>query len=102
MTLDMPTISAVAIAVTAILGSVLLHSWWREPTSALAGWWGVAQLIMAAAIATAAAGSFKNDITLVTFGQATILLSGALMWMAMREFEGRPFRPLAVVAWPAA
>jgi diguanylate cyclase (GGDEF)-like protein len=102
MTLDMPTISAVAIAVTTILGFVLLHSWWREPTSPLTGWWGAAQLIMAAGIAIAAAGSFVNAITIVTFGQATILLSGALMWMAVREFQGHPFRPLPIIAWPAA
>jgi diguanylate cyclase (GGDEF)-like protein len=102
MTLDMPTISAVSIAVTAILGFVLVHSWWRAPTSPLTGWWGAALLIMTAGIAMAAAGSVANAITVVTLGQATILLSAALMWMAVRQFEGRPFRPLAIVAWPAA
>jgi diguanylate cyclase (GGDEF)-like protein len=102
MLLDMPTISAVAIAVTAALGVVLLLSWWRERTSALTGWWGLAQLIMAVGIVIAAVASFRNDMTLVTYGQATIVLSGALMWMSVREFEGHQFRTLWIVAWPIA
>jgi diguanylate cyclase (GGDEF)-like protein len=102
MPLDMPTITAVAVAVTAVLGLVLLQSWWRERTSPLTGWWGLAQLIMAAGIAVAGVASYKNDITFVTFGQAIIILSASLMWMSVREFEGRQFRPLWVLAWPAA
>ena len=102
MPLDMPTITAVGVAVTAVLGLVLLQSWWRERTSPLTGWWGLAQLIMAAGIAVAGVASYKNDITLVTFGQAIIILSASLMWMSVRQFEGRQFRTLWVLAWPAA
>lgn len=102
MQLDMHTISAVAIAVTAALGVMLLLSWWRERTSPLTGWWGLAQLIMAVGIAIAAVASFRNDMTLVTYGQATMVLSGALMWMSVRQFEGHQFRALWILAWPIA
>lgn len=102
MILDMPTVSAVTIAVTASLGLILLSSWWRERTSALTGWWGLSQLVMAAGIAVAAVASFKNAIAFVTLGQALIVLSAALMWMSVREFEGRGFVAPWVLAWPAA
>jgi diguanylate cyclase (GGDEF)-like protein len=102
MHLDMPTVSATAVAVTTVLGIVLLQSWWRERTSPLTGWWGLAQLVIAAGIALAAFASYKNDITFVTIAQAIVILSTALMWTAVREFEGRSFRLLWVLAWPAA
>ncbi len=102
MPLDMPTISAVAVAVTAVLGLVLLQSWWRERTSSLTGWWGLAHLVMAAGIAIAALAASKNALTIVAFGQAIFVLSIGLMWMSVRQFEGRQFRTLWVFAWPAA
>jgi diguanylate cyclase (GGDEF)-like protein len=102
MLLDMPTISAVAITVTAALGVVLLFSWWRERTSALTGWWGLSELIMAVGITVAALASFRNDGTLVTYGEAIMVLSGALAWMSARQFEGRAFRALWILAWTFA
>jgi diguanylate cyclase (GGDEF)-like protein len=102
MSLDMPTISVVAVSMTAMLGFVLILSWYRERTSALTGWWGLGQLIMADGILLAAVGSARNELVLVTWGQATIVLSGAIMWMAARQFEGRPFQLLWIAVWPAA
>jgi hypothetical protein len=102
MHLHMPTISAVAISVTAILGLVLILAWWRERTSALTGWWGLALLIMSLGIVIAATASQKNHATYLTLGQATMILSGALMWMAVRRFEGRRLHLLWIAAWPAA
>ena len=54
MLLDMPTISAVSISVTAILGIVLLFAWSRAPDCPLAGWWGLSQLVMCGGIILAA------------------------------------------------
>ena len=42
MHLDMQTMSAVNVTVTAILGGVLLFTWARERDSAFVGWWGLA------------------------------------------------------------
>jgi len=102
MNLDMPTIGVVSFSATAILGLVLTFIWWRERSSALIGWWGVAQLTMSAGIAIANAGAIKNEATLVAFGQASMIMSAAIMWMAVREFEGRRTDPVWVVLWPAA
>jgi diguanylate cyclase (GGDEF)-like protein len=102
MTLDMPTVSVVAVAVTSILGIALMLSWYRENSSQLTGWWGLAQIVMAVGILLASLGSARNALVLVSLGQSAIVLSGAIMWMAARQFEGQPFRPAWVLAWPIA
>ena len=101
MQLDMPTISAVAISVTAIIGIVLIFAWWREPTSPLTGWWGLAQLVMCVGIVFALIAAGTNDANLHAFGQAWIILSASLMWMAARQFEGRKLHPFWIFGWPA-
>src|SRR5688572_31045453 len=100
MTLDMPTISLVSIAATTIIGLVLIFVWWRERTSALIGWWGLAQIVMASGIAMAATASATNRPPLSVFGQALMVLSAAMLWMAVREFEGRKLDRLLVAVWP--
>jgi diguanylate cyclase (GGDEF)-like protein len=100
MILDMPTISLVSLLATTILGLLLCFMWWRERSSALIGWWGVAQLVMASGIAFANTATFIGDARLSVFGQALMVLSAAIMWMAVREFEGRSLNPLLVALWP--
>jgi diguanylate cyclase (GGDEF)-like protein len=101
MTLDLPTISVVTFSATTIVGLVLCFVWWQERSSPLIGWWGVAQLVMAAGIGFAAAASLSNSPPLVAFGQALMILSAAIMWMAVREFNGRSLNPLLVAVWPS-
>lgn len=101
MILNMPTISVVSISVTAILGFILLFAWWRERTSALTGWWGLAQLVMSVGIVIAVAALKTNDADLHAFGQAWMILSSAIMWMAVRQFEDRRVHLLWVIAAPA-
>lgn len=100
MILDMPTISLVSLSATTILGLLLCFMWWRDHSSPLIGWWGVAQLVMASGLAFASSAAFVNDPRLSAFGQALMLLSVGIMWMAIREFEGRSLNPLWVVVWP--
>jgi diguanylate cyclase (GGDEF)-like protein len=102
MQLDMPTITVVAISVTAILGFVLVFSWFRTPTSALAGWWGLAQLVFAGGIIIAVVAVATNDDDLNGVGQACVIFATALMWMAVRQFEGRKIYPVWLLIWPAA
>lgn len=102
MHLDMLSISAVSISVTAILGLVLVYNWWREPTWPLTGWWGVAQLLTSGGIIIAVIASHSNNANLHAFGQAWLILAAALMWMAVRQFEGRSLHPFWIVVWPIA
>ena len=92
MLLDMPTVSLVSISVTAMLGFVLVFSWWQERTSALAGWWGLAQLIMSLGIIIAVAGLRTGNNDIHAFGQACMILSASIMWMAARMGHQQHFQ----------
>jgi hypothetical protein len=100
MQLDMQTMSAVNITVTAILGGVLLFTWAQERESPLVGWWGLALMIQAAGVATVAASSPLNATELLAIGMATIVLSDALKWKAAREFAQGHARLLWILLGP--
>lgn len=100
MQLDMQTMSAVNITVTAILGGVLLLTWARERESPFVGWWGLALMIQAAGVATVAASSPLNATALLAIGMATIVLSDALKWKAAREFAQGHARLLWILLGP--
>lgn len=85
MHLDMQTMSAVNIAVTAILGGVLLFTWARERDSAFVGWWGLALLVMSAGVLMTATPATPR-LNVLTLGMATIILSDAIKWKAAKEF----------------
>jgi diguanylate cyclase (GGDEF)-like protein len=100
MQLDMQTVSAANVAVTAVLGGVLLLTWAREPEGPLVGWWGFALLMQAAGVAMAATASPSNANELLAIGTASIILAEALKWKASREFAGRRARLLWVLLGP--
>ena len=100
MTLDLPTISVASCAATMVVGLVLCLGWLQERSSPMIGWWGVSQLVMAAGIAFAATASYSNSGALAAFGQALMVVSGTVMWMAAREFAGRSLNPLWLGIWP--
>lgn len=102
MHLDLVTMSAVSIVVTAILGVVLLLTWARERPNVFIGWWGLAQLVQSVGIFIAAVTSAANATDLVSFGPATMLVAESLKWKAAREFEHRRFPWPLLFAGPLA
>jgi hypothetical protein len=100
MQLDMQTMSAVNVAVTAVLGAVLLLTWAREQESPFVGWWGFALLLQAAGAAAAAVASPINANELVAIGTASIILGDGLKWKASREFAHRRARLLWILLGP--
>ena len=99
MHLDMQTMSAVNVTVTAILGGVLLFTWARERDSAFVGWWGLALVIMSAGVILS---SFpvRPHADLLHLGLATIALSDALKWKAAQEFALGRARLLPILLGP--
>jgi hypothetical protein len=100
MHLDMHTVSAVSVAVTVVLGGVLLFTWAREREGPLVGWWGLALLIQATGAALSAAASPVNSAAFLGLGGASIILGCGLKWKAAREFAYRRARFLWVVLGP--
>ena len=99
MHLDMQTMSAVNVTVTAILGGVLLFTWARERESPFVGWWGLALLLMSAGVVMTA-GPATPRADFLNLGMATIVLSDALKWKAAREFAQGRARLLWILLGP--
>ena len=99
MHLDMQTMSAVNVTVTAILGGVLLFTWAQERDSAFVGWWGLALLTMSAGVIMTALPT-KPRVDFLHLGLATIALSDAIKWKAAREFALRRARLLWILLAP--
>ena len=102
MHLDMQTMSAVSVAVTVVLGGVLLFTWAREREGPLVGWWGLALLIQAAGVVVSAAAFPVTAGSLLPVGAASIILGCGIKWKAAREFAYRRASLFWVVLGPVA
>ena len=102
MHLDMLTTSITAISVSGILGLVLLFAWSRDTATPLVGWWGLSQLVIGIGIVVALVAARNGNDALHALGQACMILSFSLMWMALRRFEGRTLSVFWVLLWPLA
>ena len=100
MQLDMMTMSAVAITVTAVLGLVLGFNWARQGGSSFVGLWGLAMLLLSVGIAMTNSASRTNLVALLTIGEATIILADAIKWHACRQFAHRHANLLFTLAGP--
>ena len=100
MQLDLPTISAVNMTVTAILGVVLLLTWARERETPLMGWWGPALLIHAAGLAMMPV-LFSANLPLAAAG-ALFILGDGVKWKAAREFAHGRAHAFWILLGPAA
>ena len=100
MRIDLPTISAVHVTVTALLGLVLLLIWARGRESPLIGWWGLALIVQSVGLAMMVV-LFSANVPLAIAG-AVIILADAIKWKAAREFVHRPANLLWIVLGPVA
>jgi diguanylate cyclase (GGDEF)-like protein len=100
MQIDLPTISAVHVTITALLGVVLLLIWARGRESPLIGWWGLALLVQAVGLAMTALLFFAN-VPLAIAG-AIMILGDAIKWKAAREFVYRPAPIFWILLGPVA
>jgi hypothetical protein len=100
MQIDLPTISAVHVTITALLGVVLLLIWVRGRESPLIGWWGLALLVQAVGLAMTAVLFFAN-VPLAIAG-AIMILGDAIKWKAARGFIHRPAHVFWILLGPVA
>jgi diguanylate cyclase (GGDEF)-like protein len=99
MQLDVQTLSVVTVFVTALLGILLVFAGMQNHNVRAPMVWGAAYLL-------SALGQLIGSQALVTswvasVANAMILLGAAGVWAGTRFFDGRPVRPIPVVAAPA-
>jgi diguanylate cyclase (GGDEF)-like protein len=92
--LDVPTLSFVAICIAAVLGLLLIVAWIQERNIRALAWWGAAYLIGASSMAlwSAPAPLFTLPPELPA---ALIFVACGMIWNGVRLFHGRPLLPAA-------
>jgi diguanylate cyclase (GGDEF)-like protein len=97
LTLDVQTLSFVAVCVATLLGMFLIFAWLQQPDARALAWWGTAYLIGASSMvlwsAPNPAVTFPNELP-----AALIFMACGMIWNGVRLFHGRPILPMAIFA----
>jgi len=89
MSLDIGTLSVIAICVTSLLGLFLLFAWSQDRTTALA-WWGVAYLIGGLSGTMWRLADVITPPVPASLPDVLLFIAVGMIWNAARLFHGRP------------
>jgi len=89
MSLDIGTLSVIAICVTSLLGLFLLFAWSQDGTTALA-WWGMAYLIGGLSGAMWRMADVMTLPVPESVPDVLLFIAVGMIWSAARLFHGRP------------
>lgn len=97
MTLDNATLVVVTVFIMELGGLLLLFSWLQNRSTKALGWWGLAFLIYAPAIALFGMRGVTADLWSIQVSNTLNLIAYGMMWSGARAFEDRePLLPWAV------
>ena len=94
MSLDLPTLSLVAVCIAGLLGLFLIIDWLQQRNVRALAWWGSAYLIGASAMALGSLPSPLIKLPPQVPGALTFLACG-MIWNGVRLFQGRRVLPVA-------
>ena len=92
--LDLPTLSLVAVCIAGLLGLFLIIDWLQQRNVRALAWWGSAYLIGASAMAMGTMPEPFIKLPAAVPGALTFLACG-MVWNGVRLFQGRRVLPLA-------
>jgi diguanylate cyclase (GGDEF)-like protein len=93
-TLDLPTLSLVAVCIAGLLGLFLIIDWLQQRNVRALAWWGSAYLIGASAMALGTLPTPLITLPPQVPGALTFLACG-MIWNGVRLFQGRRVLPFA-------
>jgi hypothetical protein len=100
MTIDIDTLYHLSIAVSLLLGCLLLYGWFISPKVPALGWWGFGMLLIGVGFGLIAGRGTINDALSIVVANTLILLGAGFVWTGTRVFDNRaPFLP-ALFAGP--
>jgi len=92
--LDLPTLSLVAVCIAGLLGLFLIIDWMQQRNVRALAWWGSAYLIGASAMALGTMPAPLIKLPAAVPG-ALIFLACGMVWNGVRLFQGRRVLPFA-------
>ena len=92
--LDLPTLSLVAVCIAGLLGLFLIIDWMQQRNVRALAWWGSAYLIGAFAMALGTMPAPFIKLPTAVPGALTFLACG-MVWNGVRLFQGRRVLPFA-------
>ena len=92
--LDLPTLSLVAVCIAGLLGLFLIIDWMQQRNVRALAWWGSAYLIGASAMALGTMPAPLIKLPAAVPGALTFLACG-MVWNGVRLFQGRRVLPFA-------
>ena len=96
-TLDVQTLSFVAVCVVTLLGLCLIFAWLQQRDARALAWWGTAYLVGATSMvlwsAPNPAVALPNELP-----AALIFVACGMIWNGVRLFHGRPILPMVIFA----
>jgi len=92
--LDLPTLSLVAVCIAGLLGLFLIIDWMQQRNVRALAWWGSAYLIGASAMSLSATPEPFIRLPAAVPGALTFLACG-MVWNGVRLFQGRRVLPFA-------
>ncbi|HEU5016804.1 MAG TPA: GGDEF domain-containing protein [Pseudolabrys sp.] len=96
-TLDVPTLSFVAVCIATVLGLFLIFTWLQQRNIRALAWWGAAYLVGAASMAL-----WSAPVSLLAvppeLPSALIFIACGMIWNGVRLFQGRRLLPFAAFA----
>lgn len=101
MSLDLPTLAAVFVQITAVLGALLLFSWALNRQVQALAWWGGAFFLVLTAIGVVSLGHGRPTPFILVIANSSLALAYGVLYAGCRIFNGRP-APLAFIFSGAA
>jgi hypothetical protein len=89
MTIEINTLYHVSVTVSALLGVLLLYSWWLTRQVQALAWWSVGFFLVAVGLGLLAARGGIHHIASIAIANAVVFLGAACFWTGARAFEGR-------------
>jgi diguanylate cyclase (GGDEF)-like protein len=98
MVFDFPTLVAVIVFTSALVGCLLLFSWLQHRRIFALALWGSAFIIAAVATALIIARGTISDFWSIVIGNAILAAAYGIIWSGVRNFEGKPLSVVLTLA----
>jgi diguanylate cyclase (GGDEF)-like protein len=88
MQLDVRTMFVVTIAVTVILGCLLIYAWYQHRKIPALAWWGCAHMVASAGVWLVSRQGVLSDFWAIETANALLFVAAGMTWTGARLFDG--------------